>query len=217
MIYPLKKRRFLPVFALFAFVVLSVMLRFSSSILTLLDAVVSIGIQAVATSKIGGLLIPAYFFKNFWVVWIAIMIWAVFLRLLGFKVGFWWSLASASILIVITWGWSLLTFFYWDGGPIMVQNMPAVANVLWAFLFYQIQQILVVRLPLLAWVKQAIGALMVIAWLFMAAASIVEYDLSATTLVGSALFGYAFFRVLAMLYIRQGKRWQQFFGVDGKI
>ncbi|MBS9336910.1 hypothetical protein [Fructobacillus parabroussonetiae] len=193
------------------------MLRFNSSVLTLLDAFSSIIIQTVASSKLGILLQPSYFLKSFWVAWVCLIIWALFLRALNFKVGFWWTLASSSVLIIVSWGWSLLTFFYWDNGPVMLQMMPPVANVLWAFLLFQIQQIMVVRLPLAHWFKKTLGVLLVIFWLFLTAASIVDHDLSTTTLVGAALFAYVFFRLAAGLYIHNGKRWQQFFGVDGKI
>lgn len=193
------------------------MLRFNSSFLTLLDAWSTIIIQTIASSKIGFLLIPSYFLKSFCLAWVVTILWAIFLRALNFKVGFWWVLASSSILIIFSWGWSLLTFFYWDNGPVMLQMMPPVGNVLWSFFLFQVQQVLVVRLHLAAWFKKTLGALLIALWLFLAAASIVEHDLSTTTIIGAALFGYYFFRLTAGLYIRNGKRWQQFFGVDGKI
>ncbi|SFC19130.1 hypothetical protein SAMN05660453_1274 [Fructobacillus durionis] len=217
MIYPLKKRRFLPLFALIIFIILSGMLRFNSSFLTLFDAAGSIAIQALANSKLGFLFGPAYLLKNFWMAWLLTIVWAAFLRTLGFKVGFWWSLACSSILIIMCWAWSLLTFFYWDDGPVLLQMMPALSNTIWAFLLFQIQQVLVVRLPLAYWVKSTLSGLMIFFWLILAAASIVDYDVSVTTLIGSALFGYWFFRTAAGMYIRLSKHWQQFFGVDGKI
>ncbi|MBS9338673.1 hypothetical protein G6R29_03380 [Fructobacillus sp. M2-14] len=217
MIYPLKKRQYLPVLSVIIFFILSIMLRFNVSLLTMVDAIFSIGIQALASTKIGLLLIPAYVLKDFWFIWILYLIWAAFLRALGYKVGFWWTLACVTILIGISWGWSLLTFFYWDDGPVMLQMMPSVSLVSWVFFLFQVQQILVVRLRLAAWVKKVIGWLLALVFVLCATASIVEYDMSSSTVLGSVLFGYAFFRLSATLYITQGKHWQQFFGVDGKI
>lgn len=193
------------------------MLRFNSTFLTMIDAVVAFIIQTVAASKIGFLLVPAYFLKKFWIVWVLSIAWAAFLRTLDFKVGFWWSLACSSILVVASWGWSLLTFFYWDDGPVLSQWMPAVASVVWVFLLFQIKQALVVRLPVAQWVKKTIEVIMVLFWIDLAFATIVDYDFSSITLIGAALIGYYYFRLTATVYIRGGKRLQQFFGVDGKI
>ncbi|MCO0832098.1 hypothetical protein NFX39_03205 [Fructobacillus sp. W13] len=193
------------------------MLRFNASSLTMLDAVFSIAVQAVAGTKFGALLIPAYVLKNFWFVWVLSLLWAGFLRALGYKVGFWWSLACLTILIGITWGWSLLTFFYWDDGPVMLQMMPSVAMVSWVFLLFQVQQILVVRFHVARWVKRLIGWFFAFIFLLCAAASVVEYDMPTTTIIGAVLLGYPIFRLSASLYIRLAKHWQQFFGVDGKI
>lgn len=193
------------------------MLRFDSSFLTMIDTVVAIIIQTFASSKLGFLLIPAYLLKRFWIVWVLSILWAIFLRSLDFKVGFWWSLACSSILVVASWGWSLLTFFYWDDGPVLSQWMPAVAAVVWAFLLFQIRQVLIVRLPVNQWLRKAIEWLMIFFWIDLAFAAIVDYDFSLITLIGAGLIGYYYFRITAGVYIRSGKRLQQFFGVDGKI
>ncbi|WP_143404255.1 hypothetical protein [Fructobacillus pseudoficulneus] len=198
------------------FLILSAMLRFNSSILEVVDMVVAIFTQTVAQHLLF-LAIPADIVGNLRFVWLAIIIWAFFLRSMGYKVGSWWSIATATALFLGMLVWSAVVFLNWRQGWVFNQTMPELSLTLWVFLLFQVQNILIQRLRVANWVKKTIAGFYIITWVIVAGNKIVGIDLSFTTAWASTLLGYVFFRFAAALYLRNAKSWLVIFAVDGKI
>ncbi|WP_061992603.1 hypothetical protein [Fructobacillus ficulneus] len=201
---------------LLIFIVLAVMLRFNSSLLEVFDAIFAIAAQEVAKSLyfLAG---PADFFSSLWVAWLATILWAFFIRYLGFKVGSWWVVVIATAFFLLMLLTSVLVFFSWSNGPSFNQTMPDLTLGMWGLLFCEIQNIIVKKIRSAGWLKFLIGKTMVLLWIMVAGNKIVNYDLSFTTAVGSILLSYVFARFAMKLYLKNAKAWLSIFAVDGKI
>ncbi|CAK1245558.1 hypothetical protein R55214_HHFBAMCI_01523 [Fructobacillus evanidus] len=217
LISPLKKRPYLSKCFLALFIILSIMLRFNSGFLELMDTVFAIIAQEIASHFLF-LAGPANVMGSLWFIWLVNICWALFIRSLGFKVGSWWAINVTTIFFISMIIWSAAVFLNWDHGLTLDQTMPDLSLAMWALFFFEFDNILVRRLHVAHWVKTTIQTVFVLTWIVLAGNKMVGSDLSFTTVLGAFLLAYIYFRLAAKVYLKHVKKsWLVIFAVDGDI
>ncbi|CAK1221674.1 hypothetical protein R82265_HNDDMDAM_01217 [Fructobacillus cardui] len=216
LISPLKKRPYLSKCFLALFIILSIMLRFNSGFLELMDTVFAIIAQEIASHFLF-LAGPANMMGSLWFIWLVNIFWAFFIRSLGFKVGSWWAINVTAIFFISMIIWSAIVFLTWNHGLTLDQTMPDLSLAMWALFFFEFDNILVHRFHVAHWVKTTIQTVFVLTWIVLAGNKMVGSDLSFTTVLGAFLLAYIYFRLAAKVYLKHVKSWLVIFAVDGDI